>query len=790
MLAAYLKTIIRTIKKHKGYSLINIAGLSIGIALFLLIMLFVQNESGYDGFNENLDRIYRIELGAGCVMSTGIAHILEGQIPEIEKIVRFYPSYGEDYLIKYEENFIKIPNFVFADSSVFEIFSFPLTAGDSEIVLKNPFSLVLTESTAKRIFGTKNPVGQTILVDNKWNFRITGIISDVEKSHIPIDAIASFSSLIDILEVQDFSQLDDDYAYPTYVLLPKEHDLSAVTQKIDAWLNEQHDFEDDRGFSLRPLKGLYFLNEKLLGDQYRKHGNRQFIRIFIFIGTFILVIAGINFINLATSRASNRAKEVGMKKVVGASRKQLVGQFLLESVLTTGLALIFGFIIAEILLPVFNSILSGRLTILSFLKFPFPLLFLGGAVVLGIITGLYPALYLSAFVPNVILKGMLTRGRNEAVFRRILIVFQFSVSIILIIAFLSVFKQMNFMKNANLGFDKDHILVLDNNRNIQQKKDVLRTELMRHPNISNVSFSCRVPGETMWTWTPKINGKKATVSVNAVDPDFFRTYGVEMSEGRDFSWTIVSDKNNKFIVNEAALRFFEMDSPLDQKVEEVPNGTGTGKIIGVVKDFHFNSLHTGIDPVIFYWLDWPHRKASVKISFANRTPSMAGMKSTMSYIKEKWEELCPDFPFEYAFLDESFDRQYKSEEKLSDIFMGFAFLAIFIACLGLFALASFTAEKRTKEIGVRKILGASSFQIVFLLGKEFTKWVLVANLIAWPVAFFAMNRWLGNFAYRTDLGFGIFILSSVGTLFVALFTVSFQAIRAAVTNPVDSLRFE
>jgi putative ABC transport system permease protein len=789
MLLIYLKTIIRAIKRHKGYSIINIAGLSIGIALFLLIMLFVQNESGYDRFNENLERIYRIELSAGCVMPTGIAHILEGQIPEIEKIVRFRPSWGEDFLIKCDENFMKIPNFVFSDSSVFEVFTFRLTAGDPVTALKNPFSLVLTESTAKRIFGTENPVGRTILVDNKWNFSITGIMRDVQKSHLPIDALASFVSLLDMWDVPDFSQLDDDYAYPTYVLLPQRHDAAVVAKKLDTWLNSRHDFKD-QGFSLRPLKGLYFLNEKLLGDQYRKQGNRTLIQIFIFIAVFILVIAGINYINLSTSRASQRAKEIGMKKVVGASQEQLVTQFLFESVLTTGLALIFGFIIAKFLLPVFNNIISGSLRLDSFLKFPFPLIFLGGAVLLGIFAGLYPALYLSAFIPNAILKGVLSRGRNEARFRGILIVFQFAVSIVLIIATLSVLKQLSFMRNADLGFEKEHILVLNNIQNLGQKKAVMRTLLMRHPNISNVTFSCRIPGETMWTWTAKVNEKKATVSVNAVDPDFFRTYGVELLEGRDFSWKIASDRDNKFIVNQAAQKFFEMSSPLGQKVEDVPNGSGTGEIIGVVKDFHFNSLHSGIDPLIFYWLDWLHQKASVKISFGDRAPTVAAMKSTIGYIKDRWEEVCPDYPFEYAFLDESFDRQYKSEQTLSDIFIGFAILAIFVACLGLFALASFTAEKRTKELGVRKILGATSSQIVVLLAKEFAKWVLMANIIAWPVAFYVMNRWLENFAYRTGLGIGIFILSSGVALIVALFTVSFQAVRAAVANPRDSLRFE
>jgi len=790
MLAAYLKIILRNIKKQKGYSIISIAGLSIGIALFILIMLFVHSEYSYDRFNERLERIYRIELDTGCVMPPGVAYYLEGQIPEIEKIVRFYPSYGKEYLIRHNENHLKIHNFVFADSSVFDVFTFSFITGEPETALENPFSMVVTESTVKKIFGTENPIGQTLLVDNKWNFTITGIIRNVEKSHLPLNAVASFDSLLDIWGVDDFSQLEDDYAYPTYALLPEEIYTNEVEQKINALFREKLDFKEDSGFKLRPLKGLYFTSEKLLGDQYQRHGNWQVIQVFIIIAIFILAVATINFINLTTSKASNRAREVGIKKVVGASRRQLVSQFLLESVLTAGFALVLGFVIAEFLLPLFNHIISGQLTIKEFFTLPILLMFICGAVVLGILAGIYPALYLSAFLPNTVLKGMVTKGRGAATFRKCMIVFQFSVSIVLIIATLGVQKQLNFMKNANLGFAKEQVLVLNNNRNLQREKAVLRNELLRHPNISSVSFSCRVPGEMMWTWSPKIKEKTAPISVNAIDPDFFRTYDVDIVEGRNFSWEIGSDRDNKFIVNEAALHFFELSTPLGQKVESFPSGDGQGEIIGVVKDFHFNSLHARINPVIFYWLDWPHSKISVKISFGNRVASVSELSGTIRYIEDKWEEICPDYPFEYSFLDESFDLQYKSEEKLSEAFIGFALLAIFIACLGLFALASFTAEQRTKEIGVRKVLGASSSQIVILLTKEYTKWVLVANIVAWPVAIFAMNRWLENFAYRTSIGIGIFVLSAISALIVALITVSFQSVKAAFANPIDALRFE
>jgi putative ABC transport system permease protein len=781
---------LRNIRRHKGYSFINIVGLSIGIALFILIMLFIQNEYSYDRFNENYERIYRIEENSGCVMPAGIGHILEGQIPELEKIVRIYPSYGEKTLIKYDEKLLQLSNLVFADSSVYNVFTFPFLRGDPATAIEAPFSMVLTESTAKRIFGNSDPLGHSIVVDNKWNFTITGIIQDVKKFHVPINAIATFVSLGDMWGEEALTQLDDGYQHPTYFLLPEEHNEASVEHEVNGWLNERHDFGENSQFKLRPLKDLYFAKEKLMGDQYQKHGNKQFIKIFSIVAIFILLIASINFINLSTSRASERAKEVGMKKVVGASRKQLVHQFLFESVLITGLALILGFMIAEFLMPVFNQIISGTLTITSFLKLPFPLLFIGGAILLGVIAGFYPALYLSAFVPNIVLKGTLTRGRKAAKFRKVLIVFQFAISIVLIIATLTIYKQLSFMKNADLGFKKDHILVLDNNRNLWSKKEVLRNELLKHPNISTISFSCRVPGETMWNWSPKINAKRATVSVNAIDPDFFQTYGIEIVMGRNFSWAMSTDRDNKFIVNEEALKFFELNSSLDKRVESIPNGNGSGEIIGVVRDFHFNSLHNSIKPVIFYWLDWPHQKVSVRISLVGADTSMSGMEKTIGYIKDKWAELCPDYPFTYSFLDESFDLQYKSEDRLSDIFVSFALLAIFIACLGLFGLSSFTAEQRKKEIGVRKVLGASTSEIALLLSKEFTKWVLMANIFAWPIAFYVMNKWLENFAYRANIGIILFLLPAMAALMIALSTVSFQSIKAATAIPVNSLRHE
>lgn len=790
MIRNSLKIAYRNIKRHKGYSFINVAGLSIGIALFILIMLFVQDELSYDKFNENYERIYRIEKNEGCVMPSGIGHILEGQIPEIEKIVRFYPSFGYSSLIKYEENYFEIPNATFADRTVFDVFTFPFIQGNPETVLQDPFSIVLTEETAKKIFGDKNPVGQTIVSDNRWNFTVTGIIQNIDNFHFPIDAIASFMSWGEMYGQESLTRLDDGYQHPTYFLLPKIHDAKKIEEKVDKWLNARHHFGENPVFRLRSLKDLYFVKEKLLGDQYQLHGNINFIRIFIIVAVFIILIACVNFVNITTSKASHRAKEVGTRKVVGASRRQLISQFLLESVLTSGLALIFGLFLAELLLPAFNRMISSHLALSSFFKFPYPLLFISGIIGLGLIAGIYPAFYLSSFLPHTVLKGQLTRGTKAARLRKGLVVFQFSVSIILIVATATIFRQLYFMKRADLGFEKEYIVTLDLNRQLETKKKVLKDELLKSPNISDVTFSCRVPGEIMWNWTSRVGEQTSTVNVNAVDPDFFQTYRIDMVEGRNFSWEIMSDKSNRIVANEAAVKFFGLDSPVGQRVDGLPNKSGVGQIIGVVKDFHFNSLHSEINPVFFYWLDWPHTKVSVRISMNNAKSSLPEIERTIGYIKEKWEGLCPDYPFDYSFLDESFDKQYKREERLSEIFISFAALAIFIACLGLFAIASFMTERRTKEIGVRKVLGATVPEIVFLLSREFLKWVLIANVIAWPVAYLALDRWLQNFAYRTSIGADLFILSAFLAFVIALLTVSYQTIKTAVANPVEALRYE
>lgn len=785
----YTKTAWRNIKNHKAYSLINISGLSIGIGLFLLLSLFVHHEFQVGRFNIHYDRIYRIETPNGCVMPPGVGHLLRGRLPEAQDTVRFHLMRDEDILFRHETHMHTLKHIAFADESVFDVFTFPFIKGDPDTALNTEFSLVLTESTAERMFGDADPIGQAIQAENRWTFTVRGVIADVHNFHFPITAIGSFSSLGKMWGREALTRLDDGWQHPTYLLLPEDHDIADVEAKINGFFEKENVFENTPVFRLRPLSRIYLASESLLGDNYHRHGSLLFIRIFIVVAMFILLIASVNFINMSTAKASRRAREVGVKKVVGASRGQLMGQFLWESQITVLFSLGAGLILADLLLPYFSRAIGAELSLRVFLAPPFPLYGAAGVIVLGLLAGLYPAFYLSGFTSSRVLKNILTRGRGSATLRKALTVIQFALSTALIVSTLTVFRQLDHMKNAELGFRKEHILTLPLNRLIENSKDSFKQELMGSPHISHVTFSCTVPGESMWTWG-NINDKKESLPVNAVDPDFFAAYGVEIIEGRNFSWDRPVDRRNAVVLNESAVKFFNFDSPLGQELKGLPNGDGRGSVIGVVRDFHFNSLHTRIKPTIFYWLDWPHDRISVKVTGLSSNRGTSDLNDTIGHIQGVWTDLSPEYPFDYRFLDESYDRQYRSEERLSHLFFGFALLAVFISCLGLFGLVSFSTEQRTKEIGVRKVLGATAAGITRLLAGQFIRWVLAANLIAWPLAFIFLRGWLRNFAYRTHVGIPIFLLAGALSLIIACMTVGFQAVKASVSDPIKALRYE
>lgn len=659
------------------------------------------------------------------------------------------------------------------------MFTFPVVKGDDATPLKDPFSIVLTESEAQRIFRAEDPIGKIINYDNQKDFTVTAVVKDLpQNSSIHFDALFSFNSLDKVTE-ENVSW--GHWSSQTYLLFPEEHENKAVEEKIRQFLHEMYATQwgmdqqsiDRTVFSLRPMKDLYF--DKFRGGRF-KHGSMQNVYIFTLIAFIILIIACINFINLTTARASIRANEVGVRKVLGSHKNQLIKQFLSESIILSSVATGFACIFVELLKPIFYDLVGKKLEVEFFGSASFISLLIGGAVLIGILSGFYPALYLASFRPVEVLSGKIVKGSKGATYRKALTVFQFTMSVVLIIGTITISRQLGFINNKDLGFDKEHLLWFDMSNSIKNKIDVFRDKLLAYPGIERFSTSSFTKPGIISQWDIEKEGKEVRCNVFMTDADYIETMGLKIVEGRNFSWEISSDIGRAFILNETAVRELELDSPIGEKIRGAT-------LVGVVEDFYFRSLHHEIEPLVLFCNPRACSIVNLRISSGN-------ISETLAHIRGAWEELSPNHPFEYHFLDESFDRLYKAEEEFQKIFFYFSALAIFIACLGLFGLASYMAEQRTKEIGIRKVLGASVSGIVALLSKQFTRWVVLANIFAWPVSYFAMNVWLENFAYRININLWTFLLAGSFALLIALLTVGYQAFKAAASNPVDSLRYE
>ena len=794
MTGNYLRVFFRLLKKHKGYSFINFTGLTLGIGIFMLILLFVQHELSIDKHHENSDRIYRIQGENGRQLSTApaVGKWIAENIIEAEKIVRF--KFRHDYLVKYRpdndptrEKMLTIRDFAWSDSTVFDIFSFPPVSGDPGTALQDPFALVLTESVAQRLFGNKNPIGKTLEVNNRYEYHVTAVIEDLKRTYLRFDVLAPFENLGKIIGRSELDSFDS-WNLETFVLLPENHDCAAVAGKITDLFRDRIKelWNVDFVFELFPLKDIFFS----AGSTSRNHGNRPLVFVFMAVAVFILLIACVNFLNLSTARASLRAKEVGIKKVVGSTRKRLVIQFLGESVLFSLISFAAALGLALAFLPEFNRLLQRNLS-MDYFHNPLILLpFIAGAALVGILAGIYPAFYLSAFQPVSVLKGERTKGVRSGVFRKVLISFQFTISIILIIATLIVFKQIQYIRNKDLGFQKEHIVYLEipRNRDIRDNKTAFKDRLMQHPLVHNVTYSQGRPG-IVYNWEGfEYKSERNGFAIFTVDPDYFDVYELEILAGRNFSREMATDQYRTCLLNEAAVRRLELDEPVGTILHHDDLGGSSFpvkdvEIIGVVRNFHYQTLHNEIQPMMFGWNDPWLWMISVKIA-------AEGVPQTIAHIEKAWKEFSPGFPFDFHFIDDLVDNQYKNEERLAKTIGYFAALGIFIACMGLFGLASFMAEQRTKEIGVRKVLGASVMGILMLLSKEFSKWVLAANVVAWPLAYYALNKWLADFAYRINIGVWPFLTAAVIVLAIAMMTVSYQSIRAATANPIDSLRYE
>ncbi len=791
-----LKTSFRYLIRNKGLTIINILGLAIGICVFILIMHYVSNELSYDRFISKQETVGRMEFlfsdkSQSAWTTSSMGYDVREAIPEITAFVRF--KFWDEMFVEYDEIKYPVPSVAFADSNVFDFFDLELLQGDPESALKEPFTAILTKSIAEKIFNEEEPVGKILKTSNGRYITITGIIKDPPNFHLQFDMILSFVTL-GALYGEEHLYTYKTFQYNTYFETIDKANIDTVNQKLTAFFYQKYEELDGEPVSeedafkvqFRPVKEVYFARD--VRDIGTKHGNKQFVYIFIIIAVFIILIACINFINLSTARASGRALEVGIKKVVGSDRKKLIFQFLSESVLISFTATLIGLLLVEAVFPEFENIVGVDLRI-AYLENPANLLIiLSGIIVIGVIAGIYPAFYLTAFQPVNVLKGEVTRGKSASGMRKILIIFQFTISIVLIIGTTIVYKQLNYLGNKNLGFKKEFIVTVPLNNEIKQKMEIFKENLLAYPQVEKVSYSYTTPGAGDNYEGFSLDGVHVSTVVYTIDPDYLDLTGIELLEGRNFSWDLETDKLNTCLINETLAKELDMDS-LVGKWFDHPEWYITAfpvkkfEIIGIMKDFHYKSLRQPIGNLMFGWgANW--------INFANVRISPDNIGDALKNIEQEWKSFSPQYPFNYSFMDENFDRMYKSDQKLGKIFRYFAALAIFIAILGLFGLAAFIAEKRTKEIGIRKAMGATISGVSILLVKEFTWLILVSSAIAWVLAWFWAKSWLQEFAYRMDLTIWIFIISTLLALIIAWITVISQTIKAANTNPADSLRYE
>ena len=791
MLRSYFITATRNLVKHRFYTLINVLGLAIGMTCCLLIFLYVQHELNYDQFHEKKDRIYRVvtdiktpteTLNIWSTSAPMVAY-MKADFLEVENMVRFDDA---GLLIQRGEQTFQEDESMFADSTFFRVFDFTLLHGNPNTALVAPFSIVLTEDAAQRYFGDEDPLGQRLRMEGEHDLTVTGVMQNVpENSNFTFDVLLSLSTRLEKLDPNRAEQWDN-FGYQSYVLLSDQANVSNLESKLPAFLNNYVSEEDRDAYTLflEPLTDVYFSDRGA-----PQNGSMTNIKIFSIIAIFILLIAGINFTNLATARATERAKEVGIRKVVGAVRGQLVGQFLCESLLLSLLAFALALLAGELLLPAFNQ-LSGKTVATSILQHSYHLpIFLGVALVVGLLSGLYPALVLSGFKSVAILKGRFSSSRRGVVLRQALVVAQFAISIMLIAGTAVVYTQLDYMRNQALGFKKDQMLVIDFRYDdaVQEKIETFKQQLGDNPNVRSVSASSSVPGEGnngafSEIENPAGDMQASNVNLFYVDHDFLEQYEMPLAAGRAFSRDFATD-TAALIVNEALVRSYGYTSPEAIIGKRFSQWGVEGEIVGVVKDYHFRSLQQVIEPMTI-------RLEPSRARFISLNLRGDDIPATVSALKQQWQTLAPQRPFNYFFLDQAFDEQYRAEVRFGELFIYFAGLAIFIACLGLLGLISYTIVQRIQEIGIRKVLGASESSIVRLLSQNFLKLVLVAFVVAVPLAWFALDQWLADFAYRVAMPWWIFALAGLLATVIAMLTVSVQSVRAATANPVDSLRSE
>ncbi|HJP63851.1 MAG TPA: ABC transporter permease, partial [Mucilaginibacter sp.] len=792
---------------NKGFTAINVLGLALGLATCLLIVFYVYDELSYDRYNVKGDRIYRvnndIKFGGNensyAVSPAPMAAEMKNDFPEIEYVTRFR-NRGGNQVKKGNQN-IQENNMVYADPTLFDIFTLPMTDGNPATALKETHTIVISETIAKKYFNTTKAVGKVMTFNDTALYKVTGVIKDIPKrSHFNFDFFISMTSLGESKENAWFSN-----NFNTYVLFKPGTDIKAFSRKLPNFLNKHagpqmqsilhmtfEKFEQTGNyfrFSLTPLGEIHLHSNRIA--ELDANGSIEYVYIFLAIAVFILLIACVNFMNLSTARSSNRAKEVGVRKVLGSARKNLIIQFLTESVLVTLIAAIIALFAAWAFLGMFNNLAGKQMAITPQLfawLVPLLMIFI---IVVGCLAGSYPALYLSAFQPIAVLKGKLAAGFKGGIFRSSLVVFQFAISIFLIVGTLVIYNQLKFIQQKDLGYNRDHVLIVWDTWTLGKQSKIFKQEIKQLAGVQNATLTGALPtsnygNSTTFFKDPVIDQKRAILTQNwYVDEDYLPTLGIKLVAGRNFSKDMATDTSG-IIINEAAAKMLGFANPIDQTLyspaDNLVSKVDKYHIVGVIKNFNFRSLRDNVTPLILLYGE-ERGALSLRVNTTN-------MPALIAQVKSKWQRMSPGHAFNYDFMDQQFEGLYRSEQRMGKISVTFTSLAIIIACLGLFGLAAYAAEQRTKEIGIRKVLGASVSTIVRMLSKDFIRLVLIAVIIAAPLAWWAMHKWLEGFAYHQSIQWWIFIVAGLGAILIAFITISFQSVKAALTNPVKSLRSE
>jgi putative ABC transport system permease protein len=797
MLRNYLRVAFRNLFRHKAYSFINIFGLALGMGSAILILLFVRYERSYDRFHENAGRIQRVAvramIGNTKIRQTSTPAILTPTLlehyPEVERSVRFQDSF-EGVTVKYGDLIFNEYKVGSTDADFFKVFTIPLTAGDPDTALEEPNTVVISQTTARKYFGEGDALNHTLNIDG-LDFRVSGVMADFPpNSHFHFDMLRSLNTYRDRLADTNWF----NNSYQTYLLLHEGASAASLEAKFpdlvrnyttagqdyDGWVARGNYWE----YYLQPLTSIHLHSD--LNGEFEANGNAAYVSASFLIALFILLIAAVNYMNLATARSANRAREVGIRKVVGSTHGSLLRQFLAESLAASFLALTMALALVHILLPAFRA-LTGRDLYLPYLDDPvvIPVL-LGLTLVLGVISGSYPAFFLASVKPIKVLRGRYQSGSRNSGLRNVLVLVQFAISIFLVVGTFVVHRQTEYMRNQNLGFDKEHVVVLKTPVPLGEQSRAFKDQLLSLPEISAVSGSNTTPGRSFNNWGCQAEGLDESLTLNmcVCDEGYLETMGLEMAEGRFISRKFSTDEK-AMVINEAAAKLIGWDDPVGKTISFGSDATFT--VVGVVKDYHYESLHHSVRPGALMAQPgiWGSRENYIS---ARILPG--DIPRTLSRIRNVWDTFMKGYPLEYSFLDSDYDALYQNEERTGRIFSVFAALAIGIGCLGLLGLASFAAEQKTREIGIRRVLGASVPGIMILLSRDLLRWVALANLVAWPVAFFAMNSWLQSFSYRIGVSWFVFLLAGLITLFIAWFATSFQAYKAANTDPVSALKHE